>query len=129
MSRTKRVSMLLVVLVAMIAGCAGIAVAQVLLTTVSDTVYSANGTPAGGTVLVSWSSFTTAGGQTVPAGTTSVTIGAGGQLSIALTPNASASPMGSYYTAIFHLSDGTTSREFSRFSSAVFVNMPINETA
>ena len=128
MSRTKRVSMLLVVLVAMIAGCAGIAVAQVLLTTVSDTVYSANGTPAGGTVLVSWSSFTTAGGQTVPAGTTSVTIGTGGQLSIALTPNAGASPMGSYYTAIFHLSDGTTSHEFSRFSSAVFVNVPVSET-
>jgi len=120
--------MLLVVLVAMIAGCAGMAVAQVPVTTVSDTVYSANGTPVGGTVLVSWSSFTTAGGQTVPAGTTSVTIGTGGQLSIALTPNAGASPMGSYYTAIFHLSDGTTSHEFSRFSSAVFVNVPVSET-
>jgi hypothetical protein len=57
-----------------------------------------------------------------------VTIGAGGQLSIALTPNAGASPMGSYYTAIFHLSDGTTSREYSRFSSAMFVNMPVSET-
>jgi len=112
MSETKRVLMLLVVLVAMIAGCVSMAAAQVPTTTVLDTVYSANGTPAGGAVLVSWSSFTTAGGQTVPAGTTSVTIGAGGQLSIALTPNAGASPMGSYYTAIFHLSDGTTSREY-----------------
>ncbi len=112
MSETKRVLMLLVVLVAMIAGCAGVAAAQVPTTTVSDTVNSANGTPAGGTVLVSWSSFTTAGGQAVPAGSTSVTIGAGGLLSIALTPNAGASPMGSYYTAIFHLSDGTTSREY-----------------
>jgi hypothetical protein len=129
MSRTKRVLMLLVVLVAMIAACAGMAAAQVPVTTVSDTVYSANGTPVGGTILVSWSSFTTAGGQTVPAGTTSVTIGAGGQLSIALTPNAGASPMGSYYTAIFHLSDGTTSHEYSRFSSVVFLNMPVNETA
>jgi hypothetical protein len=129
MSRTKRVSMLLVVLVAMIAGCAGMATAQIPTTTVSDTVYSANGTPAGGTVLVSWSTFTTAGGQAVTAGSTSATIGAGGQLSIALTPNVGASPMGSYYIAIFHLSDGTTSREYSRFSSAVFVNVPINETA
>ena len=128
MSGTKRVLTLLVVLVAMIAGYAGKAAAQVPMTTVSDTVYSANGTAAGGTVLVSWSSFTTAGGQTVPAGTTSVTIGTGGQLSIALTPNAGASPMGSYYTAIFHLSDGTTSHEFSRFSSAVFVNVPVSET-
>jgi len=112
MSGTKRVLRLLVVLVAMIAGCASMAAAQVATTTVSDTVYSANGTAAGGTVLVSWSSFTTAGGQTVPAGSTSVPIGAGGQLSIALAPNAGASPMGSYYTAIFHLSDGTTSREY-----------------
>jgi len=112
MSGTKRVLMLLVVLVAMIAGCAGIAAAQVPTTTVSDTIDNASGIPAGGTVLVSWSSFTTAGGQTVPAGTTSVALGAGGQLSIALTPNAGASPMGSYYTAIFHLSDGTTSREY-----------------
>jgi len=112
MSGTKRVLMLLVVLVAMIAGCAGMAAAQVPTTTVSDTVYSANGTPAGGTILVSWNSFATAGGQTIPAGSTSVTIGTGGQVSIALTPNAGASPMGSYYTAIFHLSDGTTSREY-----------------
>ncbi|HSY36824.1 MAG TPA: hypothetical protein VK814_13800 [Acidobacteriaceae bacterium] len=56
MSRTKRVLMLLVVLVAMIAACAGMAAAQVPVTTVSDTVYSANGTPVGGTILVSWSS-------------------------------------------------------------------------
>jgi hypothetical protein len=112
MSGTKRVLMLLAVLVAMIAGFAGMAAAQVPTTTVSDTVYSANGTPVGGTVLVSWSSFTTAGGQTVPAGSTSATVGTGGQLSIALTPNIGASPIGSYYTAIFHLSDGTISREY-----------------
>jgi hypothetical protein len=112
MSGTKRVLMLLAVLVAMIAGFAGMAAAQVPTTTVSDTVYSANGTPVGGTALVSWSSFTTAGGQTVPAGSTSATIGVGGQLSIALTPNIGAAPIGSYYTAIFHLSDGTISREY-----------------
>jgi hypothetical protein len=129
MSRIKRVWMLLAILAVTIAGCIGTAAAQVLTTTVADTVYSANGTPAGGSVLVSWSAFTTAGGQAVPAGSTSVTIGAGGQLSMALAPNAGASPMGSYYTAIFHLSDGTTSRQYSRFSSAVFLNMPVNETA
>ena len=112
MSGMKRVWMLLVLLAVMIAGCEVIASAQVVTTTVADTVYSASGTPASGTVLVSWSSFTTAGGQAVPAGSTAVTIGAGGQLSIALAPNAGASPMGSYYTAIFHLSDGTTSRQY-----------------
>ena len=104
--------MLLVVLVAMMIGGVGTGAAQVATTTVQDTVYSANGTPASGTVLVSWSTFTTAGGQTVPTGNTSATIGAGGLLSIALAPNAGATPMGSYYTAIFHLSDGTTSREY-----------------
>jgi hypothetical protein len=129
MSRIKRRLMLLAALVAMIAGCVSMAAAQVTTTTVQDTVYSANGTPAVGTVLVSWSSFTTTGGQTVPAGSTSVTLGAGGRLAIALVANAGATPMGSYYTAVFHLNDGTTSRQYSRFSSAVFVNMPVNETA
>jgi len=88
MSRTKRVLMLLAVMVATIVGHVKIAVAQVPTTTVQDTVYSANGKPVGGTLLVSWSSFTTAGGQGVPAGSTSTTIGSGGQLSIALAPNA-----------------------------------------
>jgi hypothetical protein len=112
MSGIKRGLMLLAAVVAMIAGCTSIVAAQVATTTLADTVYSANGTPAAGTVLVSWNSFTTMGGQTVPAGSTSVTIGAGGQLTIALAPNAGASPMGSYYTAIFHLNDGTTSRQY-----------------
>src|SRR5665213_1386700 len=91
---------------------AKVACAQVATTTVHDTVYRADGTAAGGTVLVSWSSFTTAAGSTVPAGTSSVTIGAGGLLTVALAPNAGATPMGSYYTAVFHLDDGSTSREY-----------------
>src|ERR1700712_3064257 len=88
------------------------ACAQVATTTVQDTVYRADGTPAGGSVLVSWSSFTTAAGRAIPTGTTSVTIGAGGLLRVSLAPNAGASPMGSYYTAVYHLNDGTTSREY-----------------
>jgi hypothetical protein len=89
-----------------------IAAAQVVTTTVQDTVYRADGTPAGGSVLVSWGAFTTAGGESISAGTTSVTLGAGGALSVALAPNAGATPMGSYYTAVFHLNDGTTSKEY-----------------
>jgi hypothetical protein len=81
-------------------------------TTVQDTVYRADGTPAGGTVLVSWDAFTTAEGNAVPAGTTSATIGAGGVVTLSLAPNAGATPMGSYYSAVFHLNDGTISREF-----------------
>lgn len=112
MNGTRRGLMLLAVLVAMMAGWVDAARAQVATTTVQDTVYEANGTPATGTVLVSWSAFTTAGGQEVPAGNTSAVIGAGGVLSIALVPNAGSTPMGSYYTAVFHLGDGTTSREY-----------------
>ncbi len=112
MNGARRGWMLLVVLVAMMAGWVDVAEAQIATTTVQDTVYSANGTPASGTVLVSWNAFTTAGGQTVPSGNTSATIGAGGLLSLALAPNAGSTPMGSYYTAVYHLSDGTTSREY-----------------
>ena len=75
-------------------------------------MYHADGTPATGTVIVSWSAFTTASGQSVPSGNTSATIGAGGALSIALAPNAGATPMGTYYTAVYHLDDGSVSREY-----------------
>jgi hypothetical protein len=110
----KRGWMLVSVLLALLAGCAECAVAQTPLavTTVQDTVYTASGATASGTVLVSWSGFTTASGAVVPAGTTSATIGTGGLLSITLAPNAGATPIGSYYTATFHLSDGSTSREY-----------------
>jgi len=46
------------------------------LTTISDTVYRADGTAAAGTVLISWPSFQTAQGQAVTAGNLAVTIGA-----------------------------------------------------
>ena len=85
---------------------------QVGLTTVADTIYTANGAPAQGSVVVSWASFTTAAGTQVAAGSTSATLGSQGALSIALVPNAGATPTGSYYTAIFHLSDGTLNREY-----------------
>ncbi len=81
-------------------------------TTVQDTVTTASGTAAAGTVVVSWNAFTTAAGSAVAAGSVSTTLGAGGALNLALQPNAGATPMGSYYTAVYHLSDGTTSREF-----------------
>jgi hypothetical protein len=82
----------------------------VATTTIADTVYHADGTPATGTVIVSWGAITTATGLTVPSGSTSVTIGAGGVLNLALAPNAGATPMGSYYTAVYHLDDGSVSR-------------------
>jgi len=45
------------------------------LTTISGTVYRADGTAASGTVLISWPSFETAGGDAVAAGNLAVTIG------------------------------------------------------
>jgi lysophospholipase L1-like esterase len=86
--------------------------ASVATTQVTDTVYRADGTAATGTVIVSWNAFTTPTGRAVSSGTTSATIAAGGVLSISLAPNAGATPMGSYYTAVYHLDDGTVSREF-----------------
>jgi hypothetical protein len=81
-------------------------------TQVADTIYRADGTAATGTVIVSWGAFTTPTGQTVPGGSTSATIAAGGALSVQLAANAGATPMGSYYTAVYHLDDGTVSREY-----------------
>ncbi len=81
-------------------------------TQVADTVYRADGTAASGTVLVSWPAFTTAGGASVPAGSSAVTIGAGGALSVGLVPNSGSTPMGSYYTVVYHLDDGSVTREY-----------------
>jgi lysophospholipase L1-like esterase len=80
-------------------------------TQVTDTIFLADGTPATGSVIVSWQAFTTASGQAVPSGTTSATI-AGGALSLQLVPNVGSTPMGTYYTAVYHLNDGSVSREF-----------------
>jgi len=81
-------------------------------TQLTDTVYRADGTTATGTVLISWPAFTTSTGLSVPAGNTSVTIATGGAFTVSLVPNAGSNPMGSYYTAVYHLDDGTVSREY-----------------
>src|SRR5258708_21979314 len=80
-------------------------------TGVTDRGYRADGTAAAGSVIVSWQAFTTASGQAVPSGSTSTTITAGA-LSLQLVPNAGSTPMGTYYTAVYHLDDGRVSREF-----------------
>lgn len=85
---------------------------QIGTTTVQGTIYRADGTVASGTVLLSWPAFTTPQNQAVAAGTLSATIGADGLLSVSLTPNAGALPAGSYYTAVYHLSDGTVNQEY-----------------
>ena len=81
-------------------------------TTVQGTVYLANGAPGAGTLNVSWPTFTTANGQSVAAGHLMLTIAPDGFVSVNLAPNAGAIPAGLYYTAVYHMSDGTTSTEY-----------------
>ena len=86
--------------------------AQVTTTTVQGVVYRADGTAATGTLIVIWPAFSTANNKAVAAGNTTVAIGQDGFVSLNLAPNAGSSPAGSYYTAIYHLSDGTVNKEY-----------------
>jgi trimeric autotransporter adhesin len=72
-------------------------------TTINDTVYRADGTPAGGTLLISWPEFTTAAGGAVAAGNKGVTLGAGGALSVGLVSNANATPANTVYVVVYPL--------------------------
>ncbi len=82
------------------------------LTTISDTVYRADGTGALGTALISWPSFQTAEGDAVAAGNLSVTIGPLGAFTVQLVPNVGATPAGTYYVVVFQLDDGTVRTEY-----------------
>src|SRR4051794_15212837 len=81
-------------------------------TTISDTVFKADGSPASGTLLIVWPQFNTSDNKAVAAGTLSVTIPTGGAVNIALAPNAGASPAGTYYKVTYKLDDGTSSTEY-----------------
>ena len=81
-------------------------------TEIRDHIYSADGKPTTGTVIVSWPSFTTSNGEAIAAGTATSTIDSNGILDIKLPANERATPIGSYYTAIFHLEGGTVYRMF-----------------
>src|SRR5437899_891510 len=70
--------------------------ASPLMTRVSDTVYRADGTPASGTVLISWPAFTTVDAKPVAAGNMSVLLAADGSLVVDLIPNVGATPTGTY---------------------------------
>lgn len=86
--------------------------AQIATTQIADTIHRADGTTASGTLIISWPTFTTATSETVQSGSTSASISSSGVLSFKLIPNAGATPVGSYYTAIYHLDDGSVTREY-----------------
>src|SRR5229473_1004332 len=88
------------------------------LTTISDTVYRADGTAAAGTALISWPSFQTAEGDVVAAGNLSVKIGPLGAFSVQLVPNIGASPAGTFYVVVYQLDDGTVRKEYWAIPSA-----------
>ncbi len=81
-------------------------------TAIADTVQYANGQPAQGTVILSWPGFVTASGVSVQKGTTSVTLGTNGALNVSLAPNGGSTPTGTFYTAIYHLNDGSLTQEY-----------------
>jgi hypothetical protein len=82
------------------------------LTTVSDTVFRADGSPASGTLLISWPAFTTSEGHAVVAGTKSVTLSSAGAFSVQLAPNVGSTPAGITYTVVYQLSDSTVKTEY-----------------
>jgi trimeric autotransporter adhesin len=86
-------------------------VAGTRASTISGTVYRADGTAASGTVLISWPSFQTAEGDAAAAGNLSVTIAPLGAFTAQLVPNVGASPAGTYYVVVVQLDDGTVRTE------------------
>jgi hypothetical protein len=120
MSGTKRVLMLLAVLAAMIAGCAGMAAAQVPVTTVSDTamqVDAGTAPPAGGGFEVRLKDW-------------EFGVGVDAADLVLRSPVRSFSvPIAAQLQRVFvRMYDTSTPPLYSRFSSAVFVNMPVSET-
>jgi hypothetical protein len=82
------------------------------LTTITDIVYRADGSPAGGTLVITWPNFSTADNKAVAAGELHLTIGTAGAMTVALAPNTGSTPFGTYYKVVYKLDDGTTSTEY-----------------
>src|SRR5579864_1566712 len=80
-------------------------------TTVSDTVYMADGSAAQGSLIITWPAFVTASGTAVAGGMATTTLGANGALNVGLVPNAGASPAGVYYSVTYQLGPGQVKTE------------------
>ncbi len=81
-------------------------------TTVTDTVYNADGSAAQGNLILTWPAFTTAGGTQVAGGTTNTALATNGTFSVNLVPNAGAAPAGVYYTVVYQIGPGAVRTEY-----------------
>jgi len=82
------------------------------LTSVIDTVYMADGTPAAGTLVITWPAFVAADGTGVAPGSLDVTLGTNGALNVALVPNANVTPANAYYTVVYQLQPSEVRTEY-----------------
>ena len=80
-------------------------------TVIQDTIYRADGTPATGTLVISWPAFVTADGKPVAAGSLNVKIH-DGVVNLPLVPTQGATPTGTYYKVVFTLDNGASSQEY-----------------
>ncbi len=81
--------------------------AQALPTTrIQDILFNADGSKAAGTVTIQWRGFTASDGSTVTSNSIAVRI-VEGVLVVELTPNETATPAGTSYTATYLLDNGT----------------------
>jgi hypothetical protein len=97
----------LVLLVHLLCGVAGAAGT----TNIQGSVQQRDGANATGRIIITWLAFTTPSNDHVPAGSLTATIGVDGQVAIDLIPNAGAMPERTFYTAEYHLKDGSSWRE------------------
>ena len=88
------------------------------LTTITDTVYYANGSKAQGALLISWPAFTTALQNVVAAGSLTVQLGPDGLFNASLAPTTGSTPTGVYYTVVYQLNEGSS---YFQEWSALFV--------
>jgi hypothetical protein len=72
----------------------------------------ADGSGAQGTLVITWPAFVAADGTAVAPGSLDVTLGTGGALDVALTPNAGANPPNTYYTVVYQLQPSEVRTEY-----------------
>jgi hypothetical protein len=82
------------------------------LTSVIDTVYMADGTPAAGVLVITWPAFVTASGTGIAPGSLDVTLGVNGALNVALAANVGATPANVYYTVVYQLQPSEVRTEY-----------------